>query len=102
MTDKEKTLDDLEGWKKLFTTSSSMGSTYAAFLSPDKTKLAQVHLEDREITLIFNRETKKIEYIHPTTLEGMKAVGATIETLEASMMNVSEGLKTMTKGNSQR
>lgn len=76
-------LKDLKGW----TSGSSMpglrpGSRYMVLTSPDKKRVAQVHENDGEVALLFNRETKKIEYIHPTTALGMKQVGVTKEMME--------------------
>jgi len=41
--------------------------------------------------MIYNREEKKIEYIHPVTERGMKRVGITREQLEAGMAKMNEG-----------
>jgi hypothetical protein len=83
MTDKR--LKDLEGWTQTrFSTPSiwSWRKGYSVFISPDGNRVAQVDMSDEEVSLIFNRETKKMEYLHPTTIIGMKAAGVTKEWLE--------------------
>ena len=73
----ERALKDLEGWTQTISLPSirSESKGYTVFMSPDEKRVAQVEMSTEEVTLIFNRETKKIEYLHPTTLLGMKRVG---------------------------
>jgi hypothetical protein len=75
MTD--KTLKDLEGWTQTFSTPSirSESAGYTVFISPDEKRVAQVEMTTEAVALIFNRETKKIEYIHPLTRRGMERIG---------------------------
>ena len=81
-----KTLKELEGWTSIGSISGLLpGSSYTVLMSPDKTKIAQVDLRDDEVVMIFNREEKKIEYIHPVTERGMRIVGVTKEQMEATM-----------------
>lgn len=80
MTEK-KTMKDLEGWTSMGSTPGLIGS-YTLLISPDKKRVAQVHLQDDEVSMIFNREEKKIEYIHPITAIGMKKVGVTKKDME--------------------
>ena len=54
------------------------------FLYPDETKIAQVDMNDEDVTMIWDRIEKKFEYIHPTTKKGMEIVGITPENLEKS------------------
>jgi len=74
----EKTLKDLEGWTQ---TPISMPSIrpeskgYTVFMSPDEKRVAQVEMTTEAVSLIFNRETRKIEYIHPITRLGMERIG---------------------------
>ena len=80
MTEVErKTLKDLEGWTQTEISTPSIlrpeSAGYTVFMSPDKKLVAQVEMTTEAVSLIFNRETKKIEYIHPITLLGMKRVG---------------------------
>ena len=56
---------------------------YTVFLSPDKKKAALVDMADEEVTMVLNREEKKLEYIHPVTLRGMKVLGISSENMEA-------------------
>jgi hypothetical protein len=95
MDTKEKTLKDLEGWSP---TVSMKGlwpwrEGYTVFESPDRKMVAQVDMTDEEVVLIYNREEKKIEYIHPVTELGMKRTGITREQLEAGMAKMNEGGK---------
>ena len=74
----EKTLKDLEGWTQTVSTPSLLrpeSAGYTVFMSPDKKLVAQVEMTTEDVSIIFNRETGKIEYIHPITLLGMKRVG---------------------------
>ena len=92
MDAKEKSLKDLEGWSP---TVSMRGlwpwrEGYTVFESPDRKMVAQVDMTDEEVTLIYNREEKKIEYIHPVTELGMKRVGITREQLETGMAKMNE------------
>lgn len=64
---------------------------YTIFESPDRKMVAQVDMTDEEVVLIYNREEKKIEYIHPVTELGMKRTGITREQLEAGMKKMNEG-----------
>ena len=81
MTD--KTLKDLEGWTSIGSMPGLMrGSNYTILKSPDGKRIAQVHLNDGEVSIIFNREEKKVEYIHSATVLGMKRVGVTKEMME--------------------
>ena len=78
----EKTLKDLEGWTQTGSTPSLLrpeSAGYTVFMSPDKKLVAQVEMTTEAVSIIFNRETGKIEYIHPITLLGMKRVGVTKE-----------------------
>ena len=73
-----KTLKDLEGWTQTISTPSVLrpeSAGYTVFMSPDEKRVAQVEMTTEAVSIIFNRETKKIEYIHPITLLGMKRVG---------------------------
>ena len=81
---KGKTLKDLEGWTQTISTPSiwSWSAGYTVFMSPDKKRVAQVEMTHEAVSLIFNREEQKIEYIHPITALGMKRVGVTKEMLE--------------------
>ncbi len=74
---KEKTLKDLEGWTQTVSTPSLRPESagYTVFMSPDEKLVAQVEMTTEDVSIIFNRETGKIEYIHPITLLGMKRVG---------------------------
>ena len=56
------------------------------FLSPDETKIAQVDMNDEDVTMIWDRTEKKFEYIHPITKKGMEIVGITPENLEKSSL----------------
>lgn len=73
----ERALKDLEGWTQTISLPSIRPESegYTVFMSPDKKRVAQVEMSKEEVTLIFNRETKKIEYIHPITLLGMERIG---------------------------
>lgn len=75
MTD--KTLKDLEGWTQTISMPSVRPESkgYTAFISPDEKRVAQVEMTTEAVTLIFNRETGKIEYIHPLTRRGMERIG---------------------------
>jgi len=48
-------------------------------------------MTDEEVAMIYNREKKKIEYIHPVTERGMKITGVTREQLEAVTRKMNEG-----------
>ena len=54
---------------------------YTLFVSPDQNRLALVDMGDDEVTMIWNRSEKKIEYIHPVTEQGMKKLGITSDQL---------------------
>ena len=56
------------------------------FLSPDETKIAQVDMNDEDVTMIWDRTGKKFEYIHPITKKGMEIIGITPENLEKSSL----------------
>lgn len=91
-----KTLKDLEGWISMGSMSGLFpGSSYTVLMSPDKTKMAQVDLRDDEVVMIFNREEKKIEYVHPVTELGMRIVGVTKEQMEAAWGGANEGLSSL-------
>ncbi len=79
-----RTLDELEGWKLLFTERALVG-LYGCYSSPDESKLALVHMGDREITLIYNRIKKEVEYVHPTTQRGAEIVGVDVTKLFRGM-----------------
>lgn len=82
---KIKYLKDLEGWTQTGLSMSSIWlwhEGYTVFTSPDEKRIAPVDMNDEEVTLIFNRETKKLEYVHPTTELGMRRVGITREYME--------------------
>jgi len=84
-------LKDLDGWKYRGSIQSSMnisrgGKGYGMFLSPDETKIAQVDMNDEDVTMIWDRTEKKFEYIHPITKKGMEIVGITPENLEKSSL----------------
>lgn len=85
----KKTLKDLEGWTNMGSTPGLIGS-YALLISPDKKRVAQVHLQDEEVSMIFNREEKKIEYLHPKTAIGMERVGITKEDMEVILRRAYE------------
>jgi len=93
MDAKGKTLKDLEGWSPGVSTKGiwSWREGYTVFESPDRKMVAQVDMTDEEVVLIYNREEKKIEYIHPVTKLGMKRTGVTREQLEAVMGKI-EGI----------
>ncbi len=78
---KEKTLKDLEGWTQTISMPSIRPESkgYTVFISPDEKRIAQVEMTTEAVSIIFNRETGKIEYIHPITLLGMKKVGVAKE-----------------------
>ena len=79
-----KTLKDLEGWTQTISTPSIWpgGAGYTVFMSPDEKRVAQVEMTNEDVSIIFNREEQKMEYIHPITALGMKRVGVTKEMLE--------------------
>jgi len=61
-------LKDLEGWKYVGSIQSSInilrgGKGYGMFLSPDETKIAQVDMNDDDMTMIWDRIGKKFEYV---------------------------------------
>ena len=87
MDTKGKSLKDLEGWSPVVSMRGlwSWREGYTVFESPDRKLVAQVDMSDEEVTLIYNREEKKIEYIHPVTERGMKIMGITREQMEATM-----------------
>jgi len=93
MDAKGKTLKDLEGWSPGISTKGiwPWREGYTVFESPDRKMVAQVDMTDEEVVLIYNREEKKIEYIHPVTKLGMKRTGVTREQLEAVMGKI-EGI----------
>ena len=78
-----KSLKDLEGWSQSFSMESIFPwrEGYSLFVSPDKKRIAMVDMGDDEVTVIWNRRDKKIEYIHPVTERGMKRLGITFEQL---------------------
>ncbi|KKK57410.1 hypothetical protein LCGC14_3054740 [marine sediment metagenome] len=45
------------------------------FMSPDEKLVAQVEMTTEAVSIIFNRETRRIEYVHPITRLGMERVG---------------------------
>ena len=73
----EKTLKDLEGWTQTVSTPSirSESAGYTVFMSPDEKLVAQVEMTTEAVSIIFNRETRRIEYVHPITRLGMERVG---------------------------
>ena len=84
-------LKDLEGWKYVGSVQSSMnilrgGKGYGMFLSPDETKIAQVDMNDDDVTMIWDRPGKKFEYVHPITRKGMDIIGITPESLAKSSL----------------
>ena len=82
---KAKTLKELEGWTQTVSTPSLLrpeSAGYTVFMSPDEKRVAQVEMTTEAVSIIFNRETKKIEYIHPITALGMRRVGATKRWME--------------------
>jgi len=87
MDAKGKSLKDLEGWSPVVSTRGlwPWREGYTLFESPDRKMIAQVDMTDEEVTMIWNREKKKIEYIHPVTELGMKITGVTKEQMEATM-----------------
>jgi len=93
MDAKEKTLKDLEGWSPVVSMRGlwPWREGYTIFESPDRKLVAQVDMTDEEVTMIYNREEKKIEYIHPVTERGMKITGITKEQMEAVMGKMNEG-----------
>lgn len=87
MTDMK--LKDLEGWKYVGSLQSSLniargGRGYGVFLSPDETKIAQVDMNDDDVTMIWDRANKEFEYVHPITKAGMDIVGVTPEQVAKS------------------
>lgn len=80
--DKEKNVNELEGWTEVLSIRSFFGSRYKVYRSPDGKRFANVHLEDGDVALIFDREEKKIVYLHPTTELGMQRMGMPKEKLE--------------------
>jgi len=89
-----KLLKELEGWTRSISVPSIWSwkkGGYTTFVSPDGKRLAQADMTDREVILIFNRETRKIEYMNPTTEIGMKRVGLTKEIMEDLMGREAEG-----------
>ena len=90
---KGKSLKDLEGWSPVVSMRGlwPWREGYTVFESPDRKRAAQVDMTDEEVTLIYNREKKKIEYIHPTTELGMKRTGITREQMEAVMGKKNKG-----------
>ena len=92
MDAKEKILKDLEGWSPV-ASMRAFGPEregYTILESPDRKLVAQVDMTDEEVVMIYNREEKKIEYIHPVTELGMKRTGITREQLEAGMAKMNE------------
>ena len=80
-----KLLKELEGWTQTPLSVPSIWKGhkgYMVFTSPDEKRVAQVDMNDDEVVLIFNRETKRIEYMHPTTELGMRRMGVTKEYME--------------------
>jgi len=92
MDTKEKTLKDLEGWSPVVSMRGlwPWREGYTVFESPDRKRSAQVDMTDEEVAMIYNREEKKIEYIHPVTELGMKRTGITREQLEAMTRKMNE------------
>lgn len=90
MTEKGKTLKELKGWTQTISTPSiwSWSAGYTVFVSPDKKRVAQVEMTNEAVSLIFNREERRIEYIHPITARGMKRLGITKEMMERVLGNV--------------
>jgi len=85
MTDR-KTLKDLEGWTQTPISTPSVlrpeSAGYTVFMSPDEKRVAQVEMTTEAVSIIFNRETRRIEYIHPITTVGMERMGVTREMME--------------------
>ncbi len=84
-------LKDLEGWKYVGSVESSInisrgGKGYGMFLSPDETKIAQVDMNNDDVTIIWDRLGKKFEYVHPITRKGMDIIGITPESLAKSSL----------------
>jgi len=92
MDAKGKTLKDLEGWSPVVSMRGlwPWREGYTVFESPDRKRSAQVDMTDEEVAMIYNREEKKIEYIHPVTELGMKRTGITREQLEAMTRKMNE------------
>lgn len=77
---------DLKGWKlKRIDNGLYNKSKYAVYVSPDGDKIAQVHMDDNEVSVIYNRKTMKIEYMHPKTALGEKRLGVSLERLMSIM-----------------
>jgi len=80
-------LKDLEGWKCVGLIQSNLnrargGKGYGIFISPDETKIAQVDMKDDDVTMIWDREGKRFDYVHPVTKKGMDLFGVTPEQAE--------------------
>ena len=92
MDAKGKSLKALEGWSPVVSTRGlwAWREGYTLFECPDRKMIAQVDMTDEEVTMIYNREKRKIEFIHPVTERGMKITGVTREQLEAVMGKMNE------------
>lgn len=66
--------DDFEGWRELGKMRGPLGSNYLVLESPDGSKLAQIHVEDNDVAIVLERRTRRVLYIHPTSVKGLKAV----------------------------
>ena len=70
-------LKDLAGWSPVMGHTTPLGSDYEIYISPDRTQLAGVHMDDGEVSIIVERKTSKILYLHPKTRRGMRRFGLT-------------------------
>ena len=65
----------LEGWRKIGEGRGFTGKTYGIYRSPDDRYEAQRDEADGETTLIMERETYILTYVHPSTALGAKRLG---------------------------
>lgn len=66
--------DDFKGWKELGKMRGPLGGNYLVLESPDGSKLAQIHVEDNDVALVFERRTYRVLHMHPTSVKGLKAL----------------------------
>lgn len=88
-----KTVKELPGWKPTGPLMKGIRGNYETYISPDGKKLAQIHLDDEEVVIIIERKTGEISYIHPTTLEGLKKTGVSVEEFKETMKRVWRAVK---------
>jgi len=65
----------LEGWRKIGEVKGLTGGTYGVYRSPDDRYDAHRDEDDGETTLIMERGTYIITYVHPNTAIGAKRLG---------------------------